>query len=410
MMFRRPISWIIVGGTASMSAVFLLFLAAGNAVSTSYAQRPTETRIIPYGSQAPLPPPVTTPVASTPGTTAQPGTVNPLLHQRWQELLPEERVSVMVYENCHRSVTNIDTRNTRSHLWLGDYDIPGGGSGIVLDKQGHILTNFHVVENATDVEVTLSGGKSYSAKKIGADPVTDIAILKVDAPADELFPVTFGDSTQLLVGQRIYAIGNPFGLESTLTSGIISSLNRSISSRVKYRPIRGVIQIDAAINPGNSGGPLLDTQGRMIGMNTAIASRVEQSSGVGFAIPSNTVQRIVPQILKTGKVVRGESGVAKVMETDEGLRILTLVPNSAAERAGLKGPKMIRYRERRGQAYIEGTRIDPSFADVIVAVNGQPALKVEDFLALVEECSPGETVTITVIRNGRKTDVKLTLD
>ncbi|MDR3110081.1 MAG: trypsin-like peptidase domain-containing protein [Planctomycetaceae bacterium] len=388
-------------GISLLVATISFFLFNYNIDNVGYAQRSEPvTRVAPVPQQS---------VANT-NAPIPAGTVNPLLAERWSELLPEERVSAMVYENCHPSVVNIDTRSTRTNFLFGDIDIPGGGSGIVLDKLGHILTNFHVVEDATGVEVTLSNGKSYPARKIGTDPATDIAVLKIDAPKDELFPVVFGDSTRLLVGQKIYAIGNPFGLESTLTSGIISSLNRSISSRSRYRPIRGVIQIDAAINPGNSGGPLLDTQGRMIGINTAIASRVEQSSGVGFAIPSNTIQRIVPQIMKTGKVVRGECGIEKVMETDDGLRILTMTPDGAAERAGLRGPKIVRYRDKRGAMVVEGTRIDPSFADVIVSVNGKPSLKAEDFLALVEEQNPGETVTITIIREERKMEVKLTLD
>lgn len=347
-------------------------------------------------SSAPLPPPL--PVE------------NATLRARWNELTPEERGNIMVYDQCNRSVVNINTQITRTNFFLGDFDVPGGGSGIVLDKEGHILTNYHVVENASKVEVTLFNGTACDARKIGVDPFTDIAVLKIDAPEAELHPVSFGDSTQLLVGQKVYAIGNPFGLESTLTSGIISSLNRSISGRSKIRPIRGTIQIDAAINPGNSGGPLLDTRGRMIGMNTAIASRVEQSSGVGFAIPSNTIQRIVPQILRNGKVVRGDVGIARVLETDEGLVVLALVGEGAAEQSGIRGPTVRRIRERRNGSIYEGIGIDRSTADIILSVNGVAVSKAEDFVAHVEENKPGDRITLTVLREGKRVDVPVTLN
>ncbi len=335
---------------------------------------------------------------------------NATLRNRWATLMPEERVNILVYENCYKSVVNINTQTTRSHFLAGDIEIPGGGSGIVLDREGHILTNFHVVEGVDKVEVTLFNGKSYDAQRIGSDPITDIVVLKIGATPEELFPVSFGDSTQLLVGQKIYAIGNPFGLESTLTSGLISSLNRTIGGRSSIRPIRGTIQIDAAINPGNSGGPLLDTQGRMIGMNTAIASRVEQSSGVGFAIPSNTVQRIVPQILKNGKAIRPDHGIAKVLETEQGLLVRSLLEKGAAQRAGIRGPRIVTVKEQRGPYVRTETRVDRSTADIIVAVNGKTTLKAEDFVAQVEEHNPGDTIAITVLRAGKKHDISVVLE
>ena len=169
------------------------------------------------------------------------------------------------------------------------FESQGEGSGSIIDREGHVLTNFHVVEGANKVDVTLFDGNTYKAQLVGGDPSSDVAILKIDAPPESLFPVTFGSSSNLLVGQRVFAIGNPFGLERTLSTGIISSLDRSLPGRRGPRPMKSIIQIDAAINPGSSGGPLLDSHGRMIGMNTAIASKTGESVGVGFAIPVNTI-------------------------------------------------------------------------------------------------------------------------
>lgn len=216
-----------------------------------------------------------------------------------EELTPEERVNCAVYESGNRSVVNINTKSARGdRFFLLELPSEGAGSGAVLDRKGHVLTNFHVVDGAREIQVALFNGKTYDAQLVGQDAATDVAVIKIDAPADVLYPVTFGDSTRLQVGQKVYAIGNPFGLERTMSTGIISSLNRSLPSRANNRKIRQVIQIDASINPGNSGGPLLDSRGRMIGMNTAIASSTGESVGVGFAIPVNTISRVVPQLLE----------------------------------------------------------------------------------------------------------------
>ncbi|NLF09127.1 MAG: trypsin-like serine protease, partial [Pirellulaceae bacterium] len=209
-----------------------------------------------------------------------------------KSLSPDEQINVFVYQQVNRSVVNINTRGTAGNSFLMFEVISEGeGSGTVIDRAGHILTNYHVVEGAKEIRVTLFDGKSYDAQLVGGDPDTDVAVLKIDAPAETLFPAVFGSSTDLLVGQRVFAIGNPFGLERTLATGIISSLNRSIPGRSGRRSLRSIIQIDAAINPGNSGGPLLDTRARMIGMNTAIASHTGSSAGVAFAIPVNTIAR-----------------------------------------------------------------------------------------------------------------------
>jgi S1-C subfamily serine protease len=319
------------------------------------------------------------------------------------ELTPEERVNVAVYEACNRSVANINTKATNTSLFLVDVVQEGSGSGSVLDKQGHILTNYHVVDGAKDIDVTLFDSKSYPAKLVAKDVSSDVAILKIEASPDTLYPVRFGDSSRLKVGQRVFAIGNPFGLERTLTTGVISSLDRSLP--VKANRNKSFIQIDAAINPGNSGGPLLDSHGRLIGMNTAIASKTGQNTGVGFAMPVNLIARVVPELIATGHVTRPDTGIAKVYETERGLLIATLQPGGPAEQAGLRGFKIV--REKRGPFLTQ--TIDRSTADLVVAVNGQPTISAEEFLAAIDRYHPGEDVTITVIREGREAQVRLKL-
>jgi S1-C subfamily serine protease len=321
------------------------------------------------------------------------------------ELTPEERVNVAVYEKCNRSVVHITTQSVSidSFSWI-QTPREGEGSGSVIDRQGHIVTNYHVVEDAREIRVTLFDGNTYDAQSVGADRISDVAVLKIDAPAETLFPVEFGDSARLKVGQRVYAIGNPFGLDRTLSTGIISSLNRSLPSRAKYREMEQIIQIDAAINPGNSGGPLLDSRGRIIGMNTAIASSTGESAGVGFAIPVATLARVVPQLLRDGRVVRAGIGIAGVYEREQGLLIVRLVPGGAAERAGLRGPRTFR---RRSDPF---TYIDRSAADLITAIDGQPVRTVESFLSIIESRQPGEQVTVTVIRDGHEINVPVTLE
>ncbi len=325
-----------------------------------------------------------------------------------EELTPEERVNVSVYEACNRSVVNINTKVETPTLFLIDVIQEGSGSGSVLDKQGHVLTNYHVVEGAREVQATLFDGHSYDAKVVGRDPSTDVCVLKIDSPKDSLFPVHFGDSTRLKVGQKVYALGNPFGLERTLTTGIVSSLNRSLPSR-SNRTIKSIIQIDAAINPGNSGGPLLDTHGRVIGMNTAIASKTGQNAGVGFAIPASAITRVVPELIATGHVVRPETGISRVYETEKGLLIATLIPGGPAEQAGMRGFKVVKERKRQGPFTYETQTIDRSAADLIVAVSGQPTLTADDFLSAIDAFHPGDEVTITVRREGHDVPLRVRL-
>jgi S1-C subfamily serine protease len=322
---------------------------------------------------------------------------------------PEELVNIAVYENVNQSVVHITTRSVRSDLWFTDV-VPteGSGSGSVLDKDGHILTNFHVIEGAQQVQVTLASGKSYTAGLVGQDPSNDIAVLQIQAPSEELFPITFGDSSQLRVGQKIYAIGNPFGLERTLTVGIISSLNRTLMSRNK-RTIKSIIQIDAALNRGNSGGPLLDSHSRFVGMNTAIASSTGENTGIGFAIAVNTIKRVVPQLIEFGQVTRPDLGIAQAAERGNGVLIAALAPSGPAERAGLRGFQLVRSRRKQGPYIVEQTRIDQSQADLIIGIDGKHVRTIDDMLSLIEQKKPGDSVVVSVVRDGQQVDVEVTL-
>ncbi|ACO66868.1 predicted protein [Micromonas commoda] len=339
-----------------------------------------------------------------------------------KELMAEERNTVELFERCSRSVVHITTtvQVQRGGFSMDILDIPqGSGSGFVWDKQGHLVTNFHVIKDAQRAKVTMSDGKTYDAKLVGYEADKDLAVLKLvnggdgRADADELSeawklslsPIAVGTTQNLRVGQKVFAIGNPFGLDQTLTAGIVSGVGRDIKS-ITGRRIRDVVQTDAAINPGNSGGPLLDSRGRLIGVNTVIYSPSGASSGVGFAIPSDTVRRVVNQIIRRGRVVRAGVGVhcaadqiARRMNVD-GVIVLEVPPGSGAAAAGIKGVT----RDPGTGAAVLG--------DVIVAVEGARVTAVEDLLAKVETHDVGEVVRITVRRGGlggREVDLKVRL-
>jgi len=317
------------------------------------------------------------------------------------DLSPEERINVLVYQKANRSVVNINTRvRTEDFFFWRTREQEGAGSGCVWDKKGHVITNWHVIEDAVasrgHITVTLFDGSSYPAIVVGYDPPNDLSVLEIEAPPEKLWPIELGDSAHLQVGLRVFVIGNPFGLDRTMTTGIISSLNRTLPVS-KTRTIRGVIQTDAAINPGNSGGPLLDKHGRLIGLNTAIVSPVGQSSGVGFAIPVNNIKRVVPQLIQFGHVIRADIGILAVYETDKGLLIAKLDPRGAAAEAGLRGPRVVRWRGPFGQ-YVE---IDPSTADRIVAIDGKPVHTFAELIEYVESKKPGDVVTVQFYRNGQ---------
>lgn len=347
---------------------------------------------------------------AAPAAAAPPAAPGFVPGNRLEELTPDERVNIDVYDRANRSVANITTRAAREDPFFM-FEVPpaeGAGSGFVIDRQGHVLTNYHVVEGADEIRVTLFDGKAYTAEVVGRDASTDMALLRIDAPQEVLFPVTFGDSSQLRVGQRVFAIGNPFGLERTLTAGIIASLNRSLPTRNR-RTIKSIIQIDASINPGNSGGPLLDTRGRVIGMNTAIASKTGQSAGVGFAIGASTIATILPQLIEHGRVIRPDIGVARVLESDQGLVVVAVVPNGPAAKAGLQGYRIVRERRQRGNFIEEWQRLDRSHADTITAVDGTPVQSASQFMSLIERHKPGDEVEVSVLRDNRPAKIRVRL-
>jgi S1-C subfamily serine protease len=337
-----------------------------------------------------------------------PGAESPASAAGLEEFTPEERTNILVYERANRSVVHITTKAAQRELLFMEVPAEGTGSGSVLDQSGHILTNYHVVEGAAQILVTLHNGESYTASVVGFDPPNDMAVLKVEAPREMLVPIALGDSSRLRVGQIVYAIGNPFGLERTMTTGIISSLNRSLPSKAG-RTMKSIIQIDAALNRGNSGGPLIDSRGRLIGMNTAIASSTGENTGVGFAIPVDTIKRVAAQLVTSGKVIRPEAGISRVLVTEQGLVVATVVPDGPADRAGVRGFKVVREQKRRGPFVYEERRIDRSEADTIVAVDGQRVTTADSFLTLIEQHRPGDQAILTVFREGNLVEVPLTL-
>ncbi len=315
----------------------------------------------------------------------------------------EEQVTIRVYAAVNRSVVNITTASEAGGLF-GDESAGGSASGFVIDREGHILTNDHVVSGAESVQVTLFDGTTHDARVVGEDASNDVAVVKVRVAPDQLVPLPLGDSSRLLVGQKVLALGNPFGLERTLTSGIVSSLDRSLRAK-NGRMIKGIIQTDAAINPGNSGGPLLNSRGRVIGMNTAILSQVGQSAGISFAVPINAIQRIIKPLIEHGRVIRADLGVTRVYTTSRGLLVLGLMEGGPADQAGLQPIQLrvVRYGQRRVQ------RLDPESADLIVAIAGKPVKNVDELLTEVESHAPGDVVKVTVIRDGQSQDIAVTL-
>lgn len=338
----------------------------------------------------------------------QTDTPNPIVYTT------DEQINIRVYETGNRSVANIQTEFEGVDRFFRPVSGEGSGSGWVYDTNGHIVTNFHVIEESDRIKVTLHDGESAAARVVGVDPQNDIAVLKIDVPSESLVPLVLGDSSQLKVGQKALAIGNPFGLERTLTAGIISSLNRTLESKSKRgRLINSVIQIDAALNQGNSGGPLFDSRGTLIGMNTAIASAANgdsaQNSGVGFAVPVNTIKRVVPELIQNGKVIRATAGIYNVLATNRGLMIVLLEPRGPGERAGLRGTFSVVLGRYRGQLVIDGVRENDSPGDFIQAINGEPVKSWDTMQDAIEKYKPGETVQFKVLRGRREItlDVKL---
>jgi S1-C subfamily serine protease len=319
------------------------------------------------------------------------------------DLAEDERNTIALFKSASPSVVYISSIELRRGLFsLNAYEIPSGtGSGFIWDKQGRVVTNFHVIQDASRVEVTLGDGSVWKARLVGAAPDKDLAVLQIDAPAKLLSPITVGDSESLQVGQKVFAIGNPFGLDHTITSGIVSALGREIKAATG-RTIQGVIQTDAAINPGNSGGPLLDSSGRLIGINTAIFSPSGASSGIGFAVPVAEINRVAPELIRHGRLSRPGLGVTlaapsiAVQLGIKGVLIVGVQPGSAADKAGLRGTRQ------------EGREVIPG--DIIVGVNGQ---KIDDYDQLrreLEKYKVGAKVTLIVMRDDAPLEIRLTLE
>jgi S1-C subfamily serine protease len=317
----------------------------------------------------------------------------------------DEQNNIEVYRAIASGVANISATSYRRDMFGMVQEGEGSGSGSVIDEEGHILTNYHVVEGAQKLSVSFGGDKTYPARVIGGDPDTDLAVIKVDAPRDQLRIVPFGDSDQLIVGQKVLAIGNPFGLDRTLTTGVISGLQRPLRAR-NNRPIEGAIQTDASINPGNSGGPLLDSRGRMIGINSQILSPSGASAGVGFAIPINIAKRIVPQLIQNGAVRRPRLGIGSRAVKDlrdqvrlpvsEGLIVIQVAQGSAADAAGIRGLTQTE----------DG---DVELGDIITSVDGQAMNTQDDLYRALDKHQIGDTIQVEVFRNNRRVTLPVRL-
>jgi S1-C subfamily serine protease len=323
----------------------------------------------------------------------------------------DEQRNISVYETANRSVVNIDTKTVSvDPMFMMQREAEGAGSGAVLDREGHIITNYHVIDGAQRISVTLASNDVYPAELVGGDKEHDIAVLKINAPADVLYPINLGGSDQLRVGQRVYAVGNPFGWDGTMTTGIISSLNRNLPSRVDGRQMKSLIQTDAAMNPGNSGGPLLDGNARMIGMCVAIASRTGQNTGIGFAIPIDRIKAIVPELISNGRIVRADIGIIDVMETKDGLVIRQVAKDGPAAEAGLKGGRVVVQQMKQGNFVVaQRPVIDFSQADRVVAFDGEELRTGVQFQDKLWSHRPGDVVKLTVVRDGSRVDIPVTL-
>jgi len=380
-----------MGSTSTIRPWFLIALLLGVTIGA----------LIPVGlSRAIAPSPAATVAAAGPAPLAAERAVAPRT-----DLESDERANIALFRAAANSVVYITTSVRRMDYWTRNvFEVPQGtGSGFVWDDTGHIVTNYHVVQGATRSQVTL-GDQDYEAETVGEARDQDLAVLKIRTQKANLVPLPVGTSHDLLVGQKVFAIGNPFGLDHTLTTGIVSALGRTIQS-VTNRPIDGAIQTDAAINPGNSGGPLLDSAGRLIGVNTAIYSPSGASAGIGFAVPVDTVSRIVPELIAHGKVIRPRLGIqlndriSQILTGRlgvEGVMLIDVVDGSPAAAAGLQGTK-------RGR---DGTIIP---GDIIQELEGKKVTTENELLGRLGNYRPGDTVTLSILRDDKTMKVRVRL-
>lgn len=351
--------------------------------------------------QEPTPAPTPTPIVII-------VTPTPLPPDMLEAVDVEEQLVINVYEQVSPAVVHIASRVITLSFFWGPIPQEGTGSGFVIDKEGHIVTNNHVVEGADEVEVTLSDGTRVPAEVVGTDPFNDLAVIKINVPSAKLYPVELGSSADLRVGQRAIAIGNPFGLDRTLTTGVISSLGRPLEAE-NGRVIYNVIQTDAAINPGNSGGPLLDSRGRVIGVNTAIRTGAEN---IGFAVPVDTIKRVVPELIERGRYrhpwlgtlsysIDSELAQSLGLPVEKGIMVAQIYRGSPAARAGLRGGD---------REVIVGNRRILAGGDIIVAINGQPIENHEDLTVYLEtETQVGQVVELTILRGDREMTIEVEL-
>ncbi|AEE49129.1 peptidase S1 and S6 chymotrypsin/Hap [Haliscomenobacter hydrossis DSM 1100] len=316
---------------------------------------------------------------------------------------PEEEHTIALFERAAPSVCYITTSVVRRDFWSRNVmEIPqGSGSGFVWDRSGHIITNYHVIQGASKAQVTLADRSTWDAELVGSAPEKDLAVLKIKAPTNKMIPIPVGTSEDLRVGQAVYAIGNPFGLDQTLTTGIVSALGREIQTESGF-PVRDAIQTDAAINPGNSGGPLLDSSGRLIGVNTAIYSPSGASAGIGFSIPVAVVRWAVPELIKYGKIKRPSLGVELLETSDvkrnelEGPLVMDVTRGGPAASAGLRATR----RDEYGRIIL---------GDIIVAMNNKRINTKEELILELENYQAGDEVTLTLLREQREVKVKVRL-
>lgn len=355
------------------------------------------------------PAPATAPV---PSSTPAPAPEAPAPAPLPASLGSEEKDNIAVYERVSPAVVNITTTVINYDYFSRPIPEQGTGSGSILDPQGHVLTNYHVVRSAkSQLEVTLASGKHYKARLVGADPDNDLAVIQIQNPPANLTTIALGESSSLKVGRKVLAIGNPFGLDRTLTTGVISALGRDLQSERAGRTLRGLIQTDAAINPGNSGGPLLDGTGRLIGVNTAIFSTSGSSAGIGFAVPVDTVRQVLPELLIRGGVRRASLGVQLFSLTPPVAEALNLPVNQGALVAGVApgGPAARAGLQAGNQEAVIGNYRLPIGGDIIVAVGDTRISDAQELIALIQKHKPGERLNLSVIRGGRQIQVPVTL-